>query len=173
MTKPRQGTSQLARLADDLPVRSRIGLALVAADLVLSRLRSSDNFPFAEAAFELLRRWYDGDRFPPDRFEDAICDERDKGLVSALWAAQSESEEAAWRVVGSAVLYTAFHAYQDVGEVPSPGVSEVDETELDELDKQLRLISPALINALINAADVLRQQPDMSFPRLESSLPGT
>jgi hypothetical protein len=173
MTKPRKGTSQLARLADDLPIRLRIGLALVATDLVLSRLRSSDNFPFAEAAFELLRRWYDGDRFPPDRFEDAICDEHDKGLISALWAAQSESEEAAWRVVGSAVLYTAFHAYQDVGEIPSPGVSEVDETELDELDKQLQSISPALINAIIDAADVLRRQPDMSFSQLESNLPET
>ena len=75
--------------------------------------------------------------------------------------------------MGSAVLYTAFHAYQDVGETPFPGVSEVDETELDELDKQLQSISPALINAIIDAADVLRQQPDMSFSQLESNLPET
>jgi hypothetical protein len=72
MTKQFKGTSRLAQLADELPVRSRIGLALLAADLALNQLRSSHDFPTAQAAFELTRRWYDGDRFPPDLFEDAL-----------------------------------------------------------------------------------------------------
>jgi hypothetical protein len=171
MTKQFKGTSPLAQLADELPVRSRIGLTLVAADLALNQLRSSQNFPVAKAAFELARRWYDRDRFPPDLFEDALWDENDKGLCLCAMAAQSEREIAAWCVVGSAVLYTAFHAYQAVGEFPSAVVLEVEEDELDEVDKQLHEISPSLINVVIKAADVVRQHPDISFAQLKSNLP--
>jgi hypothetical protein len=170
MTKQFKGTSQLALVAEDLPVRSRIGLTLVAADLALNRLRSSHNFPIAQAAFELPRQWYDGDRFPPDLFEDALWNEHDRGLCLCEIAAKSEREKAAWCVVGSAILYTAFHAYQAIGGFPSAVVSEVEENELDELDRELRLISPALINVVIKAADVIRQHPDISFAQLKSSL---
>jgi hypothetical protein len=171
MTKQIKGTSQLARLADDMPVRSRIGLALVAADLALSRLRPSHDFPIAQAAFDLPRRWYDGDRFSPDRFEDAICHDSARGLLLCALATQSEQEIAAWSVLASTLFYTAFHAYQATGEFPSPGVSEVEEDELDEVDKQLRLISPALINVVIKAAGVIRQHPDISFARLSRACP--
>jgi Immunity protein Imm6 len=173
MTKQFKGTSRLAQLADELPVRSRIGLALVAADLALNQLRSSHDFPTAQAAFELIRRWYDGDRFPPDRFENAICDEYDRGLALCVLGAPLERDQAAWSVLASALLYTAFHAYQAVGEFPSAVVLEVEEDELDELDKQLREISPTLISVVTKAADVIRQHPDISFARLKSSVPGT
>jgi hypothetical protein len=48
---------------------------------------------------------------------------------------------------------------------------EVEEDELDEVDKQLHEISPSLINVVIKAADVVRQHPDISFAQLKSNLP--
>lgn len=48
-----EGTSPLALLADDRPVRARIGLALPAADLGLDQLGSSSNLRLARTAFQL------------------------------------------------------------------------------------------------------------------------
>lgn len=72
MTVERKGTSPLALLADDLPVRSRFGLVVVGADLAVTWLKSSPNFAAAYASFDLARRWFDGERFVPDQLEDSL-----------------------------------------------------------------------------------------------------
>jgi hypothetical protein len=170
MTQKFRGKSQFALLADSLPVRARIGLTLVAADLALDRLRSSRHHPIARAAFELARRWYDGQRFDPDLFEDAIAPESGRGVALCAVEAESEDEEAAWGTVDCAALYTAFHAFRALGKSPSPLVSEIDEDVLDELDKSLHLVSPDLIVRVLKAAEYLRHDPGASFSQLKSSI---
>jgi Immunity protein Imm6 len=168
MNKTLEGTSELALLASSLPTQARIGLVLMAADLALEQLKSSDSCSVARTAFELIRRWHDGERFRPDQFEEAMHDERDQGLDLCAQNAESEQALSALLVLASAVLYTAFHAYRAVGECPSPLVSEVDEDELDELEKQLRALGPAAINAVMSAGKFLQRHPDASFAQLKS-----
>jgi hypothetical protein len=170
MTQKSRGTSQFALLADSLPVRARIGLTLVAADVALDRLKSSPHFPIARAAFDLARRWYDGQRFDPELFEDAVAPESGRGVALCAVEAKSEDEEAAWGAVDCAALYTACHAFRALGKLPSPLVSEVDEDVLDELDKSLHLVSPDLIITVLKAAEYLKRDPDVSFSQLKSSI---
>jgi hypothetical protein len=57
--------SPLAQIVDGLPVRGRIGVVLMMADLALAWLESSPDLPVAPAAVDLCRRWYDCERFDP------------------------------------------------------------------------------------------------------------
>ncbi len=66
MTGDIEGSSELAHLAQQLPARGRIGLAVVMACLALNRLRGLPDYSLARHAFELTRRWFDGERFDPD-----------------------------------------------------------------------------------------------------------
>jgi hypothetical protein len=170
MTRQFKGSSPLALLADSLPVRARIGLALVAADMALDRLKSSHDLPFARRTFELARGWYDGKRFDLYQFEDAIAHEYDRDLTICAIEAKSKEEKSAWLALECAVLYIAFHAYQAAGEHPSPMVSEVDETVLDDLDKWLRKILPTFMSTETKAAGHLEQQPGASFAQLKSMI---
>jgi hypothetical protein len=61
MKKSRNGTSPLALLTDRLPVRGRIGTVLMVADLAMRQLERSSDIRVARAAFDLCRRWYDGE----------------------------------------------------------------------------------------------------------------
>jgi hypothetical protein len=166
MTREFKGTSPFALLADRLPVRARIGLTLVASDLALRELKSSPNFPIARTAFERARRWFDGDRFNPDLLADAVSSERDKGTTLCELEAKSEPEISAWGVLGSALAYTAFHAYRATGDCPDPMVSEVDENVLDEIDKSMRIIAPDFIITMKKAAGILERIPELSFAQL-------
>jgi immunity protein Imm6 of predicted polymorphic toxin system len=170
MTKEFKGTSPLALRAKSLPVRARVGLTLVAAESALDHLKSSHNLPIARAAFEIVRRWYDGERFDPDHFADAIHGECNEGIDICAQEAQSEPDIFSWLVLESALLYTAFHAYRAAGEYPSPRFFDVDEHLLDELDRELRAISPGLVDKVARAAEYLKQHPDASFARLKSKL---
>jgi hypothetical protein len=91
-----KGTSPLARITDGLPVRARIGVVLAVADLAISRLDASANFPIARSAFDLCRRWYDGERLDPARLADAYADEDGGGVVHGAIEARSQLELAAW-----------------------------------------------------------------------------
>ena len=142
MIKQLRGTSELALMVEHLPVRGRIGLVVMAAELALPRLKPLPNFPVAKEAFELARRSFDGEPVDPDSFEDAIYSEHGEGVGVCAIHAKSQPEISAWLVLESALLYIAFHTYRALGQVPTPLVSEVDEPVLDELDKDLRVISP-------------------------------
>src|SRR5262245_60486105 len=104
------GTSPLAIIADTLPVRGRIGIVVMMGALALERLESAPDFPVAQAAFDLCRRWFDGERFDSDRFDEAYYDEFGYGLAQAANNARSKSELATWAVLASAMKYVELHA---------------------------------------------------------------
>jgi hypothetical protein len=127
-------------------------------------------FPVAQHAFDLAKRWFDGERLDPDQFEDAIHDDRDTGVDICAQHAKSEPEISAWLALESALLYVAFHAYRSVGQQPTPLVSEVEEDELDTLEKCLRAISPASIDTVLRAATFLAQDGRLSFAHLKTAI---
>jgi len=170
MNGPFKGESPLARLADPLPARARIGLAVVAADLALAHLRDSPDLSVAHTVFELARRWFDGARFDADRFADALDPESGRATEICAVEAKTQEERSAWLALDSAVAYVAFHAYRELGQIPAPGFSEVDETILDELDKAMRAISPGFMKTMKKAAEYLAGEPGASFPQLKPAM---
>ena len=165
----RKGTSPLAVLADRLPVRARIGLALVAGDIALRFIEAPLNRQVSVSALDIARRWFDGKRIDPDRIQDALYDE-ESGLSLILQSVDNKQDKAAMMTLGSVLLYTAYHAYQHTGGTPNGSVCEVDERELDEIDKWLRVIAPAAMDILRMAAQHLESRPDISFRALKAEI---
>jgi hypothetical protein len=170
MSRSHKGVSPLAQIADGLPVRGRTGVVLVLADLALAWLESSPELPVAAAAVDLCRRWYDGERFDPDRFEEAYADEDGGGVVRGAMNARSQSELAAWSLLASALMYTSFQAYREIGSFPTPIVSEVQDDELDEMYRHMQTISPLFIEAARRAAKILGEGREPSFAQLKAIL---
>ena len=170
MSRSHKGTGPLAQIVDSLPVRARIGVVLMVADLALTWLESSLDLPEAAAAFDLCRRWYDGERFDPARFEEAYADEDGGGLTGGAMNAQSQSELAAWCVLASAIMYIAFQASREIGSFSTPIVSEVQEDELDEMYRHMQAISPFFIETARRAAKVLGAGREPSFAQLKAIL---
>lgn len=171
MIRQFKGTSPLALLADGLPVRTRIGLAVIAAELALDRLRSSADLPIGEAGFDLARRWFDGQRFNPDAFADVIDpEEPSRGTPDCEREAKSEDERSAWAALDIALAYTAFHAYGELGQWPMPSVADVDERALDDIDQFLRLVSPDFMKTMQKAANYLKEKPGVLFAELKSMI---
>src|SRR3974390_837039 len=135
-----KGSSPLAALVDSMPIRSRVGVALLAADIGLDKLKSSRGFPVARKAFELGRAWYDGERFDLkrlDRFDDEL---NDVSLASIKVA--SENEKSAWSALANAVAYTGLHAYRLAGEIPAPTISQIEDAIIDAVEQHVRAILP-------------------------------
>jgi hypothetical protein len=84
--------------------------------------------------------------------------------------ARSQSELAAWGVLASAVMYFAFQAYREIGNSPSPMVSEVEDDELDEMYRHMEVLSPSLIETARKAAKILEKSQAPSFARLKAVL---
>lgn len=166
MNDPFKGESPLARLADPLPVRTRIGIAVVAADLALTHFRDSPDLSVAHTVFELARRWFDGARFDAHQFADGLDPEYDRGTGMCSLEAKTQDETSAWLALDSAVAYVAFHANRELGRLPAAELSEVDETVLDELDKTMRAISPEFMKTMKTAADYLQREKRVSFAQL-------
>lgn len=170
MTKNFEDNRDLARLTQLLPARGQIGLTAVLAYLALNHLRGMPDYPLAQHAFELTRRWFDGERFNPDRFEDALQDEDNEGIGKFEHVAPTKEARAAWTLLGDAVAYTAFLAYQTTGQHPSPGICDVDESCLDDFDRSIRAVSPQFVNVIAEAAEYLREEPEASFVQLKTKL---
>jgi hypothetical protein len=164
-----KGTTPLALLAKDLAIRARIGLALLGGRLALAHLKSSPALNVGCAVFEVVRRWFDGERFDPDQFRQVLDPECGRGTSWCAADAKSAEEKSAWQALDSAVAYIAFHAYREVRHFPSAGLSEVDETELDHIDNSLRAISPSFMQSMATAAAYLKREPNASFVQLKSA----
>jgi hypothetical protein len=162
---------RLVAIARTLPERSRVGLALIAADKAVERLRRSPNFAIGKAAFDLARQWYDEQSVSPTRIEESIHDENDEGVDLCAQEAQSAEERAAWLVLEDALYYTAFHGYRVTGEHPGPIVSETtEEAELRYLDENIDALSPDIFMIIAKAAEQLRLNPHMSFAQLKAAI---
>ena len=172
MTKIFKGRTPLALLADGLPVQARIGLVAVAASLAVDKLKHLPEFPIARAAFELVQRWYDGERFDPDQFEEAIAPEDDgRGVDVCATEATSKDAHWAWLALESALFYVAFHAYRTLDQCPGPSVAVIRDVDaLDVLDDQLREILPGFMKTVSAAAKYLERQPEASFARLKAEI---
>jgi hypothetical protein len=171
MKNERKGTSALAALADGLPVRARVGLALIAADIAMSFLETSRHLSEAASAFDVARRWFDGEAVSTDQIQDTLYGE-DSGLSLTLVYVDEKQEEAALLTLASALLYTAHHAYLRAGGTFNASVNEVDERELDEIDRSLWIIAPTAASRLQTAAQYLRTHPDASFRDLKAGISG-
>jgi hypothetical protein len=170
MKESRNKTSPLALLTDGLPVRGRIGTVLMVADLALAQLKSSPDLAVARVAFDLCRRWHDGERFDPDRFEEAYADEDGGGLAGGAMNARSQSELTAWNVLASAVMYIAFQAYRELGRYPASMISEMEADELNQMYRHMQTISPMFIETARTAAKILGHGREPSFAQLKAIL---
>jgi hypothetical protein len=162
--------SPLVLLTDGLAVRGRIGVVLMLADLAMRQLESSSDLPAARAAFDLCRRWYDGERFDPDRFEEAYADEDGGGLAGEAMNARSQSELTAWNVLASAVMYIAFQAYRELGRYPAPMLSDMEADELNQIYRHMQTVSPVFIETARKAEKILEQGREPSFAQLKAIL---
>ena len=170
MMENSEGNSDLARLTQLLPARGQIGLTTMLAYLALNRLRGLPEYPLARHAFELTRRWFDGERFSPDLFEDTLEDEDHEGITKCASVAATKDARSAWTLLSNAVSYTAFLAYKMVGSHPSPGISDVNEWCLGIFDRSIRSVSPQFMNVIAEATEYLREEPAASFAQLRTKL---
>jgi hypothetical protein len=162
-------SSRLRAAAEQLPARARIGLTLVAGELALSHLKWSPDYPLAESAVELARRWYDGERFDPDIFDDVMMGEPDRSLVDCEIEAKSLIDRSAWMILEGTVAYTAFEACREVGATPSEPICEVDETIFDVIESDLHVLSPTALDTVLRAVEPLKRNPDLSFAQLKAA----
>lgn len=160
------GTSRLAVLADTLPSRVRIGLAVLAGELAVGELKSSPNALIGRAALSLARRWYNGEPIEPDQIEQALENERGDGVVVCEQLARLEHERTAWLAL-TTVLCCVAEAYREAGQIPGPAVCEVRGDEFDYLSEQLRALSPRFLEILIRAATNLKREPNLSLESLK------
>src|SRR4051794_32026793 len=152
------GTTPFAKLAYALPPRQRVGLALVAGDLALATLKQLPKYQMGRDAFELARRWYDGEPVDLSRFEQAIHDESDHGLDINAQEAKSEREKVAWMALDTAVACAGHYGYEAIGEMATPIIYEMtEEGILDSLDDLLRRLFSSMPNTMIEAAAYLRE----------------
>jgi hypothetical protein len=164
-----KGTSQLALMADDLPIRARACLGLLAADIGLQHLQKSPELGLARDTMKLVLNWHDGKPVDLAALEDMLEDEETSLSFAALRAGKrSKAELPAWCLFGGAVHYAAFLAFREVNRYPTTSLSNQDETVLDDLDRDLRALAPSLMAVMTRAAAYLKQHPDASLAQLKA-----
>lgn len=91
MIEESRGSSQLAIMADTLPVRARVCLALLAASIALDHLRTSAEFSFARDALTLGQMWQEGKPVSPDELAEPIEGEESR-IAFAMMRPDERSE---------------------------------------------------------------------------------
>jgi len=174
-TSHARGGSELAKLALGLPVRERVGLALVPAALAADRLKGSSEFSTAKRGLDLGRRWFDGEHFDLAQIPDVLFDEEDKGIDRNALDALSESERAAWTVMSASLAYVSYYSYTAVGKLPHPLLGDhIEDENWDALDKFTRNLWGGLPDRVLKAAKYLRRQgAPASFAQLMEAAAAT
>jgi hypothetical protein len=171
MIREFKGTSQLAMLADALPVRARVCLALLAAELGLHHLQSSPDFRLARDALAMVLSWHQGERVDLDRLEHRLdAEETSLSFASMRAEARSAGEYRAWHVLANAIDYVGYHAFRAADRDPWSALGNIDERVLDSLDKDLRALEPSSMALMTRAAAYLKQHPDVRVARLKAHL---
>jgi len=171
MTIEYKGSSELALLVDGLPVRARVCLTLLAADIALQHLQGSPDFHLARDSLTFALNWQKGEHVNLDKWVGMLDDEK-TGLA---WAqvrakARSKEESLAWCVVSFPIDYAAYHAHRAAKRCMPSSLCEIDEDLLDYLDRDLRTLAPSSMALMIRAAAYLNQHPNASFPQLKTQM---
>jgi hypothetical protein len=171
MTKEAKGTSDLALLADDLPVRARVCLTLLAADVAMQRLQRSPDFHLARDTLTFALDWQKSGRVDLDKWVDML-DSEQTGILWAGADAQDRSKEEglAWRVLSYPIYYAAYHAILAANRKPPSSFCNVDESVLDYLDNDLRVLAPSSMALMTKATAYLKKHPAISFAQLKQHL---
>jgi hypothetical protein len=169
MTK---GTSQLAAVADALPVRARICLVVLIAEIAATHLQHSPEFSLASESLGLVRDWHDGKAVNLNRLEDLLEGEEMPITLAGIRARErSEEEVRAWILLTHSLYYAVFHIFSLVERPLEGSLDEVDETLLDYLDRDLRVLSPHSISDIISVAKHLSHYPDATLGQLKEHFP--
>jgi len=169
MVEPK-GTSQLAMLADMLPVRARACLALLAGDLGLQHLQGSPEFELARDTMTLALKWQKGEPVDLEVLDDMLEGE-DPSISSAAANGQTRSkkEALAWCVFGNALSYVIYRAYR-LANAPLRGhLNQADEPIFDHLDRDLRELVPSSMALMSRAAAYLKQHPNALLAQLKAN----
>jgi hypothetical protein len=171
MTVEFKGTSEFAILAEGLPVRARVCLTLLAADIALQHLQQSPDVHLARDTLAFALNWQKGARVDLNKW-DAMLDDEETGIAWAEVRAQARSKEEslAWCVLTYPIYYAAYHAFRAENRPLSGMFDNVDEDVLDYLDKDLRTLSPSSMVLMPRAAAYLRQYPEVSFAQLKAQM---
>lgn len=171
MIEESRGSSQLAIMADTLPVRARVCLALLAASIALNHLRTSPEFSLAHDTLTLALMWQEGKPVTPDELGEAL-EAEESGVAFAILRAKERSEQEflAWCVFGNAIYYCAYHAFGAVGCQGWGSIGEVTEMTLDDLDKDLRALEPSSTALMARAGAYLKQHPSVSLAQLQAQI---
>jgi hypothetical protein len=168
MTKEFKGTSQLAMLADALPVRARVSLVLFAAERALQYLQSSPDFNLARDALALVSNWHQGKPVDLDELEARLeAEETSLSFAALRGKERSEEELRAWCVLANAIDYVAYRAFRAENRTPWSSLSEIDETVLDALDNDLRALQLSSMALMTRAAVYLKQYPNVTLAQLK------
>lgn len=171
MTQEFKGTSELAMLTDALPVHARVSLVLFVAERALQYLHSSPDFGLARDALALVSDWHHGKPIDLDGLECQLEDEETSLSFAALRGKErSEGELRAWCVLGNAIDYVAYRAFRAANRTPWSSLSEIDESVLDHLDKDLRALEPSSMALMARAAAYLKQHPDVTLAQLQAQI---
>jgi Immunity protein Imm6 len=121
------------RMLEHADPRQRVAFALALGWAVLPQLQtSSSRHSDARAALEEASRWLAGQPVQAKLMTERLQNDNDEGVfIHAQLCPEGERE--AWGVLGTALAYTAWQAWRDQGDLPSPLVIEFNEGTLPEL----------------------------------------
>jgi hypothetical protein len=164
-------SSQLAIMAEALPVRARVCLVLLAAGVALDHLRTSPEFSLACDALTLALMWQEGKPVDPDKLGE-VLEAEESGIAFAMLRAEERSEQEflAWCAFGNAIYYCAYHAFRAANREPWGSIGEVTEIALDYLDKDLRALEPSATALMARAGAYLKQHPGVTLAQLKAQM---
>jgi hypothetical protein len=171
MTREFKGTSQFAVMVEDLPLSARISLALLAADLALPHLQRSPDIHLAREALNSALNWHQGKPVDLARWEDVLeAEETSLAFASGRAEARSKEEYLAWVLLGNAIDYVAYRAFVAENRIPQTSLDNIDDRQLDTVDRDLRALDPSAMTLMTRAAAYLKQHPDIHLAQLKAQM---
>jgi hypothetical protein len=171
MTRERKGTSQLALMAEDLPLPARICLALFAALIGLHHLQQSPEIRLARQALRDALNWHQGNAVDLSRWEDLLEAEESATMFASQRARKrSEQEFRAWQVLGNSIDYVAYRAFRAENRRPRTALVDLDDTILDHVDKYLQALDPSSMALIARATAYLKEHPNAKLAQVKAQV---
>jgi hypothetical protein len=121
-----------------LTIRARVIFALAIAEMLLQELRGDPRYSFAVRAYEAALRWQEQLDVRGDTLVDFLMNERDGGIGAYALRGEPKDTDAAWTTLGNALVYTAWHAYQNNNELMPEGIGDSTEEDIQNLIDEAR-----------------------------------